>query len=56
MPERVPAAIGAREAQPGSSAVLRSHAMKKLVWIVVGVVIAITGLALVGLGVRDWSS
>jgi uncharacterized membrane protein len=30
--------------------------MKKLVWIVVGVVIAIAGLALVGLGVRDRSS
>jgi hypothetical protein len=30
--------------------------MKKLVWIVVGVVIAIAGLALAGLGVRDRSS
>jgi hypothetical protein len=30
--------------------------MKKPVWIVVGVVIAIAGLALGGRGVRDWSS
>jgi hypothetical protein len=30
--------------------------MKKLVWIVVGVVIAIAGLALVGLGARGRSS
>jgi hypothetical protein len=30
--------------------------MKKPVWIVVGVVIAIAGLALAGPGVQDWSS
>jgi hypothetical protein len=39
MPLRVPTAVVTREAQPGLSAVVRSPAMNKSAWIVVGVVI-----------------
>jgi hypothetical protein len=43
-------------AQPGSSAVVRSPAMKKPVWAVTGPVIAVARLARAGLAVRGRSS
>jgi hypothetical protein len=41
VPLRVPTAVVTREAQPGLSAVVRSPAMNKPAWIVVGVVITL---------------